>query len=178
MLSLSIGTPILLLFGGGLFWLYSRRNQQDIAGKNSSLTTNSPWMSSSAIATSSALPQASDTIPFTAPSPYAPVSSLSSNEQMGLGANMFQQSISPSPAMSPLPLDAFDPPYDSTKSIEPEHTQDKPVIEINPSIATPMSVAAETPSMQLPDIADDPMLENVMRQAQLGLFVIPKPETR
>jgi hypothetical protein len=100
--------------------------------------------------------------------------------------------LKPYPAtsnMSPLPFDEFALPHDSTKSIEPEHTQDKPVptimpanpnpmIEMNPSIATPTSVAAKPPFVQPPDIADDPMLENVMRQAQLGLFVIPRPETR
>jgi len=52
------------------------------------------------------------------------------------------------------------------------------MLDMNPSTAAPMSVAAETLSVQPPDIADDPMLENVMRQAQFGLFVIPGHEAR
>jgi hypothetical protein len=83
--------------------------------------------------------------------------------------------------MNPLPLDAFDLPYNPTQPMTSEPTPEKPVLlpekEVDPSIAAPMQNAptatAATVPVQLPDVADDPILESVMRQAQLGLFVTP-----
>jgi hypothetical protein len=91
--------------------------------------------------------------------------------------------------MNPLPLDTFDLAHDTPRSREAEHTADRPVpttipenlaptAKIDSSPATPMpnilpSAAPETLPVQLPDVTDDPVLENVMRQAQLGLFIIP-----
>jgi hypothetical protein len=91
--------------------------------------------------------------------------------------------------MNPLPLDAFDLPQDITKLMEPDYASDQPVftpipadllppVEIPSSPAplpqnTPMSAATERPSAQIPDIAGDSILESVMEQAQVGLFIIP-----
>jgi len=88
--------------------------------------------------------------------------------------------------MNPLPLDTLDLAY-GTEPMEPKHlTSEPPTIPEEPvsmpernSSATTMPensfmpVTTDTPSVQLPDVADDPILENVMRQAQLGLFVNP-----
>jgi hypothetical protein len=104
-----------------------------------------------------------------------------------------QQPSNPAPYpatsnMNPLPLDALDLACSSTKPMELGHTADKPPItpaephsspEQNSSTGlenTPMSATIETPPAQLLDVAGDPLLENVMRQAQLGLFVTPGHE--
>ena len=94
--------------------------------------------------------------------------------------------------MNPLPLDALKLPDETTNSVEPEHTPDKsvpatipenlaPTLERNPSTVTPLEnapllAAAKKPSVQLPDIVGDLILENVMRQAQIGLFITPGHE--
>ncbi len=229
MLSLGISTP-LLFFGGSLFWLYLRRNQQVIAAlqkwKKPALSANTLWRSDHNRVTSSTLPQVSD--PFTARPTYAAIPMTSVNENIISGANTQQQPISSSVAelteplyrpsdlrpmtmslptpvtnppiadlklypatsnMNPLPLDMFVPAQDTAKSREPEHAADQPVpttipenlastAKIDSPPATPMantllSAAPETLPVQLLDITDDPVLENVMRQAQLGLFIIP-----
>jgi hypothetical protein len=117
---------------------------------------------------------------------------------MALPKQIMNQQVSdptPYPAtsnMNPLPLDALDLAYESTESMKPGHTPGELVPPIIPEALiptrvgnlpiatlmenTPMSATAEKASAKLPDIADDPMLENVMRQAQLGLFVTPGHE--
>ncbi len=189
MLSLGISTPVLLLFGGGLFWLYARRNQQSIAEQESASLAFSPWMSNSDLAVNSAPPQAAETSLFTAPSYYAPDSYLDPNAQNIPEANMPQQSALLPPAElvellhRPSDLPSMASPEQVTNQQAPDlnpypatgNTPENPnpMREMNPSTATPMSAALGNLPVQPPDIADDPMLENVMRQAQLGLFVIP-----
>jgi hypothetical protein len=113
---------------------------------------------------------------------------------MGLPKQLINQQASdlaPYPAtsnMNPLPLDALDLAYNSTKPIELAHTPAEPPITPEEPLSTPgknssvvlantpLSTTAETPPVPLPDVAGDPMLENVMRQAQLGLFVTPGHE--
>jgi hypothetical protein len=225
-LSLGISTSGILLFGGGLFWLYLRRNSQGAValrkGKMSGLTTNTPWTSSRDRATSMDVPPASDTFTAATP-PYANSPLLSSN--MDMAANMLQQSISPSPAelagavytpgalqpitmallkqvpdqqgpaltpympasdMNPLSFDTFDLPQDITKSTPPEQRSSAPMPapanlvlagEINSSTVTPPSnippsAATARLSVQPPDVADDRTLQEIMRQAQTGLFVL------
>jgi hypothetical protein len=80
--------------------------------------------------------------------------------------------------MNPLPLDAFDLPYDMPKPMTPEYTPENislPEKEVDSSVVTPMQNApaavARTLPVLLPDIVGDPILENARRQAQLGLFV-------
>jgi len=79
---------------------------------------------------------------------------------------------------NPLPLDMLDLAYGFPT--EQEQTPSEPVRTATESLAiVEMGVPPEleeTPVAQLPDIADDPMLENAMRQTQLGLFVSPKHE--
>jgi hypothetical protein len=193
-LSLSISTPILLLFGGGLFWLYARRNQQSITEQESTSLAFSPWMNNSDLAVNNAPPQAAESFPFTAPPYYAPDSYLDPNAQNIPGTNMPQQSASLYPAESagllsvPGDLLSMASPEQVTNQQAPDlnpypATSNTPenlnsTREMNPSIATPMSAALGNLSMQPPDIAGDPMLENVMRQAQIGLFIIPSHKTR
>ncbi|GHO84619.1 hypothetical protein KSZ_26250 [Dictyobacter formicarum] len=71
--------------------------------------------------------------------------------------------------MSPLPMDNFD-----LSQILP---QDKESIDSNWSApARAHSPLAFSPLIA-PNIQDDPVLETIMRQAQMGLYALPNPET-
>ncbi len=162
-LSLGIGIPALLLFGGGFFWFYSRRNQQAVTESSwvagSGATTNAPWANSSDMAINT---------------PWASSSGMVTNTPWADNSDM------PTSNMSSVPLGALDSPHNITQYMEPEHTPGKPapvtpenlspMVEINSSAAASLFAPAETPSGQLPDVAVDPMLAKVMREAQIGLF--------
>jgi hypothetical protein len=255
-LSLGISTSAILLFGGGLFWLYLRRNQQNVATlqkwnqqgvatlqkwnqqgitalhkwRKPGPIANTSWMGGGNRATSSLPDPATFTasIPSKVSSPHETTGPLpGSKESIVPEANMHPSLISLSPTdptgpayrpsdlrpmtmalpkqivnqqasdlapypatsnMNPLPLDALDLAYSGTKPTELEHTSGEPPTtpaepisppEKNSSTVpenTPMSATVERPPVQLLDVAGDPMLENVMRQAQLGLFVTPGHE--
>ncbi|WP_126597274.1 hypothetical protein [Dictyobacter aurantiacus] len=70
--------------------------------------------------------------------------------------------------MSPLPLDNFDLsqvlPQDNSG---PDHNQ-----TISPPEEGPLAFAP----LIAPSIQDDPVLETIMRQAQMGLYALPNPE--
>jgi hypothetical protein len=86
--------------------------------------------------------------------------------------------------MNPFSFAAFNPPQDIPRSTPPEQWSGTPMPEnlastreINSSTVTPLpnmplSTATTRLSVQPPDIAEDPMLQEVMRQAQLGLFIL------
>lgn len=234
---LAIGTPALVLSGGLLFWFYLRRNKSGLAALQKgymSGATNTPWTNTSYGATGNGfmpvLDSFTEAMPYSAPPPYTTGPTLSANENFVPGANMLQQSISPSPAelagplygssdlrpmtmafptqainqqaadlvpyqptsnMNSFPLDTSALPQNGTRPMATEHMPDKLVSAIIPenptptlenfSLATPMqntpmSADPATLSIQPPDVASDPMLEKVMRQAQPGLFVIPGRE--
>src|SRR5262249_17954634 len=90
----------------------------------------------------------------------------------------------PTSDMNPLPLDVFDLPQNTNPALGPEQTPDQPVpttmpenlafmMEDTAQMAITPPPASPPPVVRPPDVADDPILENVMRQAQLGLFVVP-----
>jgi hypothetical protein len=74
----------------------------------------------------------------------------------------------PIPSISSPLLEGMNTPIPSTPSLLPEW-MNAPI----PSISSPLPVATVTsPTMQPPSLKEDPMLEEVMRQAQMGLFVL------
>ena len=174
-LSLSIGISAILLFGGGFFWFYSRRNQQAVAGSSwatgSAATTNAPWTSSSDMALNTL---GANNSGMAASTPWTSSSGMVTNTPWADNSDM------PTSNVSSVPLGAFDSPHNVTQYMEPEHmlggpapvtpASQFPMIEINSFAAMPSLAAAETPSPQLPDVAVDPMLAKVMREAQIGLF--------
>jgi hypothetical protein len=88
--------------------------------------------------------------------------------------------------MSPFSFDALNLPQDIIKSTPPEQwsgtpmpvpENQTPTREVNASTVTPPpnippSASTTGLTVQPPDIAEYPMLQEVMRQAQSGLFVL------
>jgi len=175
-LSLDIGTPILLIFGGSLFWLYSRRNQQVVPAlqkwHKSDSTPNTPtWTSSTNRATNNALAQASNTfaavMPSTTTLPYATAHSPSSNEPITPGANTLALPVLPPlgelthymeakpqagkmalPALPPLGVQAL--PLYGSSDLRPI-TMDLPKLTTNQhaSVPTPYPTTGDLPPLPL-----------------------------
>jgi hypothetical protein len=176
MLSLGISTP-LLFFGGSLFWLYLRRNQQVLAVFQK--VKKPAVISSSAAELTEPLYRPGNLRPMTMSLPIPITNQPMADPKAYLATSN----------MNPLSLDMFELAHDTPKSTEPEYTADQPVPTTIPENLTPTAkidlssmtlipnalppTAAETLAAKLPDVASDPMLDNAMHQAQIGLFVIP-----
>jgi hypothetical protein len=230
-LSLGIGTPVLLLFGGGLFWLYLRRRQQGVTGLQFGSPTNSSWISSNDMATNNNFSPVLGSFAAnssTLPAPYTTNPLLSSNAGMtSIAANTLQQATLPPFAelagplytpsdlrpitmalpqpfpnqtapdatpypptsdMNPLSFEALNLPQNIAEMmapqqrpniadmLAPQQTPDIPISTTATHDHLPNPIQnSPTPAVaiQPPDPANNAVLENVMRQAQLGLFVIP-----
>ena len=88
-------------------------------------------------------------------------------------------SYPPTSDMNPLSFEALNLPQNIAEMMAPQQTPNIPIstteTNINPDhMPNPVQNSpAPVATMQPPDPASNPVLENVMRQAQLGLFVIP-----
>ena len=203
MLSLGVGLPLLLVSGVMLWLLWRRqtnqyqpvaegifRNAQASPWANNHEMPTTPDVSQYASSTTSAsgvsgallIPHSSQPMPSPqlayTPSDLRPITtafsrqmlSMSSSDEANSGANG---------DLVPLPMDTLSLPLQSSRARAAKRNGQMPTTPallpalmdtpIPPILASPaLSVTADPPS-----IKDDPVLEAVMRQAQMGLFALP-----
>jgi len=197
LLSLGVGIP-LLLATGGIFWLLWRRQAQQYKPGTYPNAQVTPWMNnyaasptldpqyasssatfasgaSGALSTASTQPILLPQPTYTTTSdlhPAAPFSREMLTASLNNGASAAQNGSQPllidTPSLSPLSTSARAANKNgqiTTTPLSPARMDTPP-----PSMSSlsPISPLAIHP----PSIKDDPMLEEVMRQAQMGLFIL------